>query len=383
MVYRGTDAQLPFDKVLGSMLPETIDKHHLPIKRTGAVLLACGVVALVVVLYLPGLGHLKLINEEPRRALVARNMLDSGNYFVPRLLGKIYIAKPPLFNWLIVAASYPEGEVTERTARLPSVACLALLAVSMVLGLRHYFSLSGLALIGGAMALAPELMLKGFQAEIELLFTLLVTLSLWTWFWAFDRNAVGARLWVIPCTLVGFSFLAKGPPAVIFFYLGIIPYLIYKKRLRYLIDPWHGIGVVVIVLMVCVWLAGLILSAGLEPVWEAAQWMMARGSFNDPKKILVHLFTFPTKLMAAIFPFALLLLLLSFSKIRHLVRYRFKELYIFAGLAITVNLAVYLTRAAQVRYFLPMLPTALVLCAVVFEAIQDRPQNVSPVYYRF
>jgi 4-amino-4-deoxy-L-arabinose transferase-like glycosyltransferase len=355
---------------------ETGTSRHSTADRVPTMLLVIGIIVMVAVLYLPGLGHLKLINEEPRRALVARNMLETGDYVVPRLLGQIYIAKPPLFNWLIVAASYPGGSVTEFTARLPSVMSLALLAVTMVIGMRRYFSAAGLAMLGGALVLAPELMLKGFQAEIELLFTFLVTLSLWSWFWAFNRNAAGARLWMFPCTVVGFSFLAKGPPALLFFYLGTIPYLIYKKRLRHLIDPWHGVGVAVIILMVSIWLAGLVWSAGLTPVWEAAQWMVARGSFKDPQRILIHLVTYPTKLLAAILPFSLLFFLLPMARVRHLVRGRFKEVYVFAGLALTANLLVYLTRSAQVRYFLPMLPTALVLCVVVFEAIQYRPDDI-------
>ena len=232
-------------------MPVNATEHrHKTTSIIVALLLCCVTVALVAILYLPGLEHLPLINEEPRRALVARTMLESGDYIVPRLTGEIYVSKPPLFNWLIVAASWPGGEVTEFTARFPSVVCLALLGVSMVIILRPYFSPVGLGLLAGALVLSPELMLKGFQAEIELLFTLLVTLSLWTWFAAYDHGRAGARLWLPPCLAMGLAFLAKGPPALLFFYLGVVPYLIYKKRLRALLDPWHGLGVVTILLMV-------------------------------------------------------------------------------------------------------------------------------------
>jgi len=40
--------------------------------------------------------------EEPRRCLVALEMIYRGDYIVPHVLGEPYRNKPPLLNWLIV-----------------------------------------------------------------------------------------------------------------------------------------------------------------------------------------------------------------------------------------------------------------------------------------
>src|SRR5215475_12594380 len=40
--------------------------------------------------------------EEPRRSLVALEMMYRGDYIVPQVLGEPYRNKPPLLNWLIV-----------------------------------------------------------------------------------------------------------------------------------------------------------------------------------------------------------------------------------------------------------------------------------------
>ena len=43
--------------------------------------------------------------EEPRRCLVAMEMIASGDYIVPTVMGETYLKKPPLYNWLIALAA--------------------------------------------------------------------------------------------------------------------------------------------------------------------------------------------------------------------------------------------------------------------------------------
>ncbi len=74
------------------------------------------------VLFSAGLGGYDLWPpDEPRFAEVAREMMQSGDYLVPRVNGEPYKEKPPLLFWLIALASQPAGEVTAVTARIPSV----------------------------------------------------------------------------------------------------------------------------------------------------------------------------------------------------------------------------------------------------------------------
>ncbi|REN06950.1 dolichyl-phosphate-mannose--protein mannosyltransferase, partial [Mycobacterium tuberculosis] len=41
--------------------------------------------------------------DEPRFALVASQMVDSGNWLFPRRGGELYADKPPLFMWIQAA----------------------------------------------------------------------------------------------------------------------------------------------------------------------------------------------------------------------------------------------------------------------------------------
>src|SRR5262245_65265840 len=66
-------------------------------------------------------------NDEARFPLLARDILEHGQWIMPRLNGTPHVDKPPLHAWLIALASRPGGSVTLATAVVPSL--LAMLAV--------------------------------------------------------------------------------------------------------------------------------------------------------------------------------------------------------------------------------------------------------------
>jgi len=96
------------------------DHRHLRTAAFHFLLLA----AITALLFASGIGARDLwAPDEPRMAEVAREMLRSGDWLVPRDNGRVYPDKPPLLFWMIALASLPAGEVTAVSARLPVVAC--------------------------------------------------------------------------------------------------------------------------------------------------------------------------------------------------------------------------------------------------------------------
>src|SRR3954469_18284267 len=49
--------------------------------------------------------------DEPRFALVAQDMLRSGDWLIPRVGGDLYADKPPVFFWLLAASMALTGSV--------------------------------------------------------------------------------------------------------------------------------------------------------------------------------------------------------------------------------------------------------------------------------
>jgi 4-amino-4-deoxy-L-arabinose transferase-like glycosyltransferase len=95
-----------------------------PMARIGWTLL---ILATLYVCYFSQLGAIGFVGpDEPRYAWIARAMTETGDWVTPRLYGKPWFEKPPLYYWG-AAASFKAFGVSEAAARLPS-AISALLA---------------------------------------------------------------------------------------------------------------------------------------------------------------------------------------------------------------------------------------------------------------
>ena len=93
--------------------------------RRDLLLLGLGATLLFVL----GIGRADLFNpDEPREAELAREMDAGGDRLVPRLDGRPFLEKPPLFYWLEVAAFRAAGGPGEAAARVVPAVC-ALLTV--------------------------------------------------------------------------------------------------------------------------------------------------------------------------------------------------------------------------------------------------------------
>src|SRR5260370_21115115 len=62
-------------------------------------------IVLVVAAYFLRLGDVTLRGEEMRRALVGFEMMENGDWIVPRVQGDPLLSRLPLQNWLIAACT--------------------------------------------------------------------------------------------------------------------------------------------------------------------------------------------------------------------------------------------------------------------------------------
>lgn len=358
----------------------------LSASRTSLPLWLLALSLLAAIAYLPLLDYLPLYLEEPRRALIAAHMLDTGDYLVPMHAGQVYLAKPPLFNWLICVVSLPFGAVEAWSARLPSVLALWCLVLFLVSSTWRRLGKNGALLLGCALLLNPEFLLKGQLAEIDLVFACLVTAALWSWFLLDQRNQGGLWTWLPSLLLMALAYLTKREPAVLFFYLTVGPYLLLQRRGRELLALGHWLAIFLIALPLILWLAVLAArTGGWDALWQSLlHEVLLRGGGGGHDGYLAHLLTYPLQILGACAPFSLLSLPLLDPGVRRAVQARHGDLVHFAMVAVLANLPVYWFKGElAVRYFLPMFPFLLLLAAACYATLLAEPQVLRARWERY
>lgn len=206
--------------------------------------------------------------DEPRYAQIAREMMWSGDYLVPRFNGDIYKEKPPLLFWAIAIASTPLGEVSEITARVPNfVSAIVTLLLTYALARRMFGHRTAL-LSTLVLAMSYRFWWQAQFGQIDMLLCACMTLSfyaLWRW------HEMRQTRWLIALYAgIALGLLAKGPPALLFPLLAAaVFYLRDLKSLR-VMKLW--IGVPASLAPVLLWLIPARLAASAEETAGGALW---------------------------------------------------------------------------------------------------------------
>ena len=110
-----------------------------PLSTAARLLWIILILSTLYLCYFQNLGALGLVGpDEPRYAWIARDMQETGDYITPRLYGKPWFEKPPLYYWS-AALSFKLFGVSETSARLPSAICALLATLALAwLALRLY-----------------------------------------------------------------------------------------------------------------------------------------------------------------------------------------------------------------------------------------------------
>ena len=167
-----------------------------PALRRPVVLL----VLLVALLALPAIPTRELMpTDEPRFALVARQMVEDPAPIVPHLgydplthEGEVYGDKPPVFFWLITLVSFLTGGVGEISARLPSfIASIAAVLLTYRMGRLLAGEAAGLA-AGAILATSNQFFLRAGWCSIDMVLTALTLAATYCWLMAPRRPPDGA-----------------------------------------------------------------------------------------------------------------------------------------------------------------------------------------------
>ena len=183
----------------------TTEKNH-PAAVAGLVFL------FALICFLPLPAGAPLAGTEGHRAMTAHQMVESGEWVVPRLFGRIYIAKPPLHYWIIGMFEKLSGRATPFIWRLPSAVEGAITAALLSLFAGRWFGRIAGWVSGVSFVALITLWGENRGADIDVTNTLAANLAAMCLLEL--HFGAGCRRWpwiLIAGLATGASLLVKGP----------------------------------------------------------------------------------------------------------------------------------------------------------------------------
>ncbi len=325
--------------------------------------------ALVVILiFFTRLGDLTLRGEETRRARVALEMLETGDWIVPREQGRLFPDRPPLGNWLIALSMLITGSSGTVAVRLPTV--LVTLATALVVyGYTRGFLGRNAALAAGlAYATSGQILQLGMLAETEATLTLMVGASLLLWHLGYLRGWPASLTWTLGYGFAALAALAKGPQGPIYLVSAAVLYLVCRRDWRFLLSGGHVLGLAVFAAIVAAWQV---------PYAREVEWKLvlqtwghtsaARFDYSQPWPVVKHLLTYPCEIAGCLLPWSVWLAAFANRDFRRSLGAA-RQPAIFLWLAIAVAFPTcWLAPQARGRYFMPLYPCFAPLVAIVID----------------
>ncbi len=272
-------------------------------------LLLCILITAPFALFL-NLNSYQLMFEEPRRALVALEMLISKNNIVPTTNGILYYNKPPLYNWLLILLFKCFG-TADWVVRLPTI--LSLIATSVIHSVvtRRYIGKPA-ALLSALFyfTCADILFYFSYLGEIDLFYALIVYLQALSIFYFYQQGKTAA-LFLVSYLLAAAGVLTKGIPSIVFQGITILVIILMNKDYKKLFSFWHLTGIAVFLSSCVGFFAAYSIYQPVEPyLARLFTETFSRSAMENPAgTTLTHLLKFPLLLVKISAPWCLLFLI--------------------------------------------------------------------------
>ncbi|MFQ5685168.1 MAG: phospholipid carrier-dependent glycosyltransferase [Candidatus Scalindua sp.] len=301
--------------------------------------------------------------DETRYGEISREMLDTGDFIVPRLDGLRYFEKPVLGYWLNAASMALFGD-NGFAIRLPSALAVGLTALILFLVVKRFHGCDKAALLSAFIYMTfMEVYGVGTFCALDSLLTFFLAAALGCFFVAGTNKSVRHRnVWLLLCgVFCGAAFLTKGFLAFVLPALTVIPFLLWERRGRELFTLlWLPLlSVVAVALPWC------LMIASREPdFWHYFFWhehvqrfLSAEGGMhNRPFWFLIPFF------LAGAFPWILVIPVAIGQYKRELL---LKPLVRFCICWMTLSLVFFSASSGKmITYILPCFPPLAALTAI-------------------
>ena len=297
--------------------------------------------------------------DEPRVAGISAEMARTKDLVVPRLNGRPFIEKPPLYFWAASTAFRLFGENTYVARLISALSAILCVVIIFLLALSMNFSTRGAFMSGFVLATSAGFWSIGRTCLIDMTLCLFITAAMAS-FYQVVRSEQGRIFWYIIFVFsMGCAVLTKGLVGLAIPVSAIVVWLILEKDFS--LRRWFALLSCIILCSIpyLVWLWLLNIDMGKDAVYETF-WVNNFGRFtgNYPQH-LAPFYYYLTKFPAKFLPWTFFLPLAGFLVVRQ-ARKRDKtnpSIFILTWFVVTFIL---LSVAAAKRglYLLPIYPSA-------------------------
>lgn len=322
--------------------------------------LITGALLLLIFSFFYQLGIYPLFLEEPRRGLIALEMMFQDNLWVPTQTGDLYFRKPPVYNWVLIASYKLFGEYSEFATRFFSVFSHLVLSLVTYLFTRKYLGNLTAVLASMSLLVAADILIYfSTLGEIDLFYALVTAIPIFATYHYGERKEHW-KLFLIVYLFTAIGFLTKGLTSLPYTAITLLVYFIYTKRFKELLRLPHFGGIGLFVALVGGYFYAYSQYQDVSGWWTTLFSESADKATNGGiVKWLNHLVSFPVDTLKNILPAGLLVPLLFRKGAFGILR---KNQFVwYCVLVFAFNFLVYwFSTEAKSRYIYPLFPFLLI-----------------------
>ncbi len=342
---------------------------------------------IVIIIFFVNLGAGGLPSaQEGRAGIVARNMLETGNWEHIIYYGAITTEKPILCYWFYAVSGLILGGINEFSVRVPSaIAAIITVIISCHMAFRIYGRKT--AILSGYVLSTMTLFVNlGHIARIDIIlcafYTALMSLMYFGYFKDFKAN----KLLYIFYPLLGVSILVKGPVSAGLIGITVLVIVAIKRNPRIIWDMKPITGAVITLAIAAPWFIIENIRTGGAFSWDffinqnLTRLTGIDMTYKDGKR--GSFFYYFPKLFVSALPWSIFVPFALVSYFKKLKNLRWETYYFVIWFFVVF---IFFTLAAIKRgdYIVPLLPALAVLIARYIDLLIEKAPKLSKIWIPF
>lgn len=342
-------------------------KKLLSFFRENEYVLYVGAALLLIPIYLLNLGQGAIAMDEPTRALVALEMMFSGNYITPTIFGDFYYNKPPFYNWILVTLFTLTGDESEWMIRLPAVISLFLFGWSIYRIMKPHAGWQASALAAFMFITCGRMLtLSSMIGHIDIFYSWLTFLNFMLIYHFFQQENWWA-LFLLSYLITAITFLCKGLPSIVFQGITLLTVFSYRKKFWKLFSVQHITSGLLFLGILGLYFWAYSQYNSLETYFPTLWNESSKRTLIEKShwETIIHIFTFPFETLMHLLPWSLLVIF-CFQK-RFWKRVWNSPFFTYCIWITGTNIIIYwLSPETHPRYLFMLYPMLFTLMAVAY-----------------